>query len=184
MTQETLSDVSARQNGDSLTVDLSGFSGPATVIGGDNVTLQAQATEKPNEPGSKKTKILEIGDKREDGWTYVGVDNGQKIFAKGYGVMKWKEAMKFAEGQSAHLGSEGELDILQTALNEGFLKDAFDVSGSKPAGWVWGSRRVKNNPQWADGNGACVHRLSDGYRDWFLLIESASVVLFRAEPHA
>jgi hypothetical protein len=128
---------------------------------------------------SQKPKALEIGDKREDGWAYVGVgEDGKDVFAKGYGVKKWKEAMKFAEGEGAHLGSEAELVLLQTTLNKGLLKDSFDLSGSLPSGWVWGSRRCPNYPD----NLARVQRLSDGHRGWVWQDDGASTVLFRSEP--
>ncbi|PJB71501.1 MAG: hypothetical protein CO093_04995 [Alphaproteobacteria bacterium CG_4_9_14_3_um_filter_47_13] len=132
---------------------------------------------------SKKPKTLEIGDKTEDGWAYVGENYGQNIFAKGYGVKKWKEAMKFAEGQNAHLGSDAELDLLQTALNKGLLKDSFDTSGSDPAGWAWGQR----HPTYP-GINARVQKLSDGKKDWrwpgadVSPGDDASAVLFQSEP--
>ena len=136
---------------------------------------------------SKKPKTLEIGDVR-DGWAYVGVDKdtGQNVFAKAHGVekgkssltMKWNEAMDLAVRQNAHLGSDAELDLLQETLNKGLLKEAFDVSGSSPAGWVWGSRRGPDFP----GNGARVQRLSDGGRGWGWQDYACSVVLFCAEP--
>lgn len=128
---------------------------------------------------SQKPKTLEIGDKRENGWAYVGVgEDGKDVFAKGYGVKKWKEAMKFAEGEDARLGSDAELDLLQGALNKGLLRHSFDMSGSVPSGWVWGSRRHPGDP----GDGARVQRLSDGNRYWDWQGDVASTVLFRSEP--
>jgi hypothetical protein len=132
-------------------------------------------------------KTLEVGDVK-DGWAYVGVDKdtGQNVFAKAYGVQdgkssltkKWKDAMEFAAGENAHLGSDDELNLLQTTLNKGLLKGAFDTSGSFPAGWVWGSRRYPLCPS----SYARVQRLSDGVRNWDWQDYDYSVVLFRAEP--
>lgn len=134
------------------------------------------------------TDQIHFGDVK-DGWAYVGVDKntGQNVFAKAYGVQDgkssltktWKEAMDFAAGENAHLGSDAELDLLQTnIINKGLLKDAFDVSGSDPAGWVWGSRKSPIYP----AHGARAQRLSGGNRLWDWQDHDASVVLFRAEP--
>ena len=116
---------------------------------------------------------------REDGWAYVGVgEDGKDVFAKGYGVKQWKEAMNFAARKGAHLGSDAELDLLQTTLNKGLLKDSFDLSGSNPSGWVWGSRMYPFYPDY----GARVQSLSGGGRGWSWQVNDASTVLFRSEP--
>ena len=151
------------------------------VIAAPGTVITKPGPSNDSQGNDSKKKELEIGDKREDGYAFVGTDNGQNVFAKfakGDGVKKWKEAMKFAEGQNAHLGSDAELDLLQGALNKALLRDSFDVSGSNPAGWVWGSRRDPGSP---DGD-ARVQVLSVGFRVWVWPSLDASVVLFRAEP--
>lgn len=138
-------------------------------------------------------RAYNVGDVTEDGWTYVGVmkrgwlsrlfgEKDHHVFAKSYdGVKPWKEAMKFAEGQNAHLGSDEELDLLQAALDKGLLKESFNnMSGSGSSGFVWGGRRDPYDPDAA----ARVRSLNDGGRGWSLQDDSASAVLFRSKPAA
>ena len=153
--------------------------------------VEAQ-TNTPNSSASQKT--LEHGDITKDGWAYVGVnEDGQDVFAKGYGVKTWKEAMEFAANNGAHLGSDHELDLLQENVIDGVIKNGhtpedikaslkkiFDVSGFNPSGWAWGSRTPPHNPE----RGTRVQRLSDGHRDWGWPYDPASPVLFRTEDRA
>ena len=182
-----------------------GFTFKVNGLGNVDITLETDSngrivkqtpveeqTNTPNSPASQKP--LEHGDINADGWAYVGVnEDGQDVFAKGYGVKKWKEAMKFAANSDAHLGSDHELDLLQDNVIDGIIKNGdtpedikdglrkiFDVSGSGPSGWAWGSRRVPHLP---DGN-ARVQRLSGGHRLWGWQGTHASTVLFRTEDRA
>ena len=150
------------------------------IVGANDNDLQSATVTK---------QAYNIGDVTEDGWAYVGVDKdtGQNVFAKAHGVekgkstltMKWQEAIDFAAGQNAHLGSDAELDLLQETLNKGLLKEAFDVSGSFPSGWVWGSRRSPYGPEDVS---ARIQMLRDGDRSWGWKGGQAPAVLFRSEP--
>lgn len=92
--------------------------------------------------------------------------------------------MDFAVSKNAHLGSDADLDLLQTnVINKGLLKNAFDKTGIDPSTTVWGSRENYRCHPYGMYS-ARVQRLSDGKRDWGLQEGCPeSVVLFQYEPH-
>lgn len=136
-------------------------------------------------------KEIQIGEVTEDGWVYVGEAKGENkfakgygVFAKGYGVKEWQEAMDFAVSENAHLGSDADLDLLQTnIIDKGLLKNAFDKAGIDPSATVWGSLEdYQRHPygMWS----ARTQRLSDGDRGWGLQKDCPeSILLFQYKPH-
>lgn len=149
----------------------------------------------------KKQKTFEHGDIVEDCWVYVGVNgDGENVFAKGCGVKMWKEAIKFASKNDAHLGSEHELDLLQRNVIDGIIKNEniavndkkgvqkmfggmFDVKEHARSSWAWSS--VESLASSPDSH-VLIQCLRDGRRTWGQQqrVDSSGLftVMFRSEP--
>lgn len=128
---------------------------------------------------TQTSEPLKIGDKSEDDWIFIGKDWKQNYFARGCSALPWGRAIKFAKDVNAHLPSDPELDILQTALEKGLLKECFNMSHLPCSDLIWGER---DDPSVPGINLARVYDLSNGQKDWDCRDDDLPTLLFRSEP--
>lgn len=122
---------------------------------------------------------LQIGDKSQDGWIFIGQDWGRNYFARSCGALPWHRAMNFAKEVEAHLPSDPELDVLQAALEKGLLKESFDMSHLPCGNLIWGDR---DDPDIPGFNLARIFDLTKCQKDWDCREDDLPTLLFRSEP--
>jgi len=99
--------------------------------------------EKPQPP-----KPVQIGEivpegQKHAGRIYGGLSktDGKPLYiaAENSGVMRWKEATRFAAGEDARVPSSEELSQIHALKDTGALKDTFNRAGEKFANCYWSS---------------------------------------------